>query len=120
MENPKLLKLQTKLKNFFTYFKDDGVLVVSEDKTTLPFLYAIVDKHSPESILLSISVDYPTSINVSEITIKSAQVSKTSLTHPFYISIQSGKTFIDDDAYRQWDLDSIDLNQLEAISEAIN
>lgn len=119
MEHPKLVKLQKHLNNFFTYFKDDNMLVISEDKSVLPFCYAIFDKKAANSILLSVAVDYPTSLNVAEIALKASTIHPTALTHVFYIST-NGTTYVDSDAYRQWDLDTIDMEQIQPVSAAIN
>ncbi len=122
MESPhtKLLNLQARLTNFFSYFKDDSVLVISEDKASLPFCYALIDDSHPRHILLSVAVDYPTSINVAEIALLSAKVGTTAITHSFYISTLSGKTYLDEEAHDQWELDGIDMEAIVPYSSAIN
>ncbi len=86
----------------------------------MPFLYAITVPEHPKHILISVAVDYPTSLNVSEIVISASQVAKVGLTEPFYISPQSGKTHMSQDAYEKWDIDSIDISALEPLSQAMN
>lgn len=119
MEHPKLLKIQALLPNYFSYFKSDNVLTLSEDKTSPPFAYLITNYEYPKEVLLSISVDYPTCINIADLVIKITKVSEIGLSEPFYIS-NSGMTHFNDDAYDQWSLDSIDLNSMEPISQQLN
>lgn len=120
MNHPKLAKLQKKLTNYFSYFKDHDILVVSEDKESLPFCYLIMTSDYPHTVLVSVAVDYPICNNVAEIVIHCSRAGNTSLTHPFYISPGTGTTFFDEAAFEQWDIDTIDLDKLTPLSQAIN
>jgi hypothetical protein len=120
MLNPHLKKAQAKLPNFFSYFKSDDVLIISEDKASLPFACLIFEQSIPDLLLLSICVDYPTSMNVAEIALVASKIYPTAITEPFYISPIDGKTYIDDEAYKKWDIDAIDLEKLPAASEQLN
>ena len=98
MNHPKLVKIQNKLNNYFSYFKDDDILVISDDKDSLPFCYIIIASDHPKNILVSIAIDYPISTNVAEIIIHCGRIGDVALTHPFYISPGTGTTFFDEAA----------------------
>jgi hypothetical protein len=118
--NTRLNKLKKSLPKHFCYFKDSNILVISEDKSILPFCFVIVDPEFPNHFLVSLAVDYPNSIQAAEIIVKASALSNIALTEPFYISVNSGKTYMDDEAYSQWDLDTIDLNSLAPLSPSVN
>lgn len=118
--NKKLLKLQKSLNKYFTYFKDENILVISEDKSSLPFLFVIVDPNYPTHLILSVAIDYPASTLVLDIAALCSKLGRIAVSHNFYISPYSGATHLDDDAYRQWDLDTIDLEKLESPSKELN
>lgn len=115
-----LMKLQTKLTNFFTYFKDENILVVSEDKSQPPFMLLIVEPSHPKHILISIAVDFPNSISAAAVATEVRGMAPTQITKPFYISKTDGYTYIDDEAFDRWELESIDLDQLDPENKHIH
>lgn len=120
MDNKYLRKIQKLLKNYFCYFKHPNILVVSEDKAVLPFAYLIIDENYPGKLLLSVAVDYPTSLNVAEIALISNNILPVMLSDVFYISSTNGNTYFNEDAYNRWDGETIDLNLLTPISNVQN
>lgn len=120
VENTHLLKVQKALKNFFTYFKEDNILVISEDKTTAPFAYIINDATHPTALLLSVSIDYPHSNNVAEIALASSSVRKTQLSDCFFISSVDGSTYFEEEAFERWELESLDLSKVEPLSKNLH
>ncbi len=117
MANAKLIKIKKLLKNYFCYFKHPNVLVISEDKSVLPFAYIIVDKSHPASLLLSLAINYPTTINVAEVILVAQTIFPISLADPFYIAASDGKTYLNEDAYDMWGKESVDLSSIMPLSE---
>lgn len=99
--NTYMLKAEKELKkkNLFCYFKNDDILVVSEDKATLPFIYILWDEiNYPKSFLLSIAVDCPRANTVAQICLTLNSISKVLITEDFYIA-KLGSTHWGDDAH---------------------
>lgn len=109
-------EIEKKLKNYFCYFKNDDILVISEDKSVLPFAYIINDYNYPDFLLLSLSIDYPNPIPVADITLIANKVKEVVLSEVFYISPSDGKTYFHDEAYERFELDNLPLEDLEPIS----
>jgi len=120
MENKYLLAIQAALPNYFSYFKEDNALILSEDKASMPFIYIICDDSYPDELLCSVAVDYPNPILVAEIALTASKVMKTTLSEPFYISPIDGQTYFDQEAYDKWDRDTLDLNDLAPITTSIH
>jgi hypothetical protein len=120
MQNKILTKIQKKLNKYFTYFKDDNILVISEEKSVLPFAYLIADERYPNAILISLAVDYPQSINVAEIICLTSTIYRITLTEPFYICTSDGKTYFDEEAYTKWELDTIPLDKIEPLNKNVH
>jgi hypothetical protein len=120
MENKHLLKIQKLLNNYFSYFKHDNILVISEDKAVLPFAYIIVDPGYKNTFLLSLAVDYPNSINVAQLILSVSKYYNLALSEPFFINPNDGITYFNDDAYKQWDLQSINLDKIEPASQELH
>ena len=114
MPHPTLLKIQAKLPNFFTYFRDDNILAISEDNMQLPICFLVLEK---KKVMIFLAVDYPNSIKVAHIVLASSSIVKSYITNTFYISMTNGATYLDDEAYDRWDLESINLNELEPESK---
>lgn len=119
MEHPKLKKISKVLNNFFSYFKDDNILVVAEDKSVLPFLYIISDNTASNALLLSIAVDYPNAVFVADVVLKCSPIAKLALSEAFYIDAE-GKTHFGPEAYVKWDLDNVEFTKVKPISEKIH
>lgn len=118
MRDEDLKKIANKLKSqFFSYFKDDAILAVSEDKAVLPFAFLI--KESKDILLLSFALDSHPSV-VANFTLLSNSVKPVFIAENFYIS-QSGSTYFGEEADKMFAIDNlIDLEGLTAISEVVN
>ncbi len=117
MPNEHLLKVQEQLPELYTYFQDDSILVISEDKEALPFMYLINDDNHKDALLMSIAVDYPTAINVGLIILAAVSVLKVIMIGPFYISQSNGKKYLNDDAQERWDMETLELNDINPLSK---
>lgn len=113
-----LKKIQKRIPKYFSYFKDDHILAISEDKMQLPFCFLIDDDRYPNKVLLSLAVDYPNSINVANLIVL-AKIPMM-LVQPFYISTTNGTTYIDDDAFHRWELEAINIEQLTPPTMSVN
>lgn len=119
MQNKILKKVSKSLASHFTYFKHDNILVVSEDKTQLPFAYIVYDNRYPNTLLLSLSLDYFNIHSVSDVVIATSQIYEVNSSESFYIS-KDGTTHFSEDAYYYFDLENNKLKDLTPISNAIN
>jgi hypothetical protein len=106
MENKDLLKLQKSIPHFFSYFKEENVLAISDNKDKLPFAFVINDDEYKFHLLLSIAIDYPNAEKAVELALYTNKIKPAAITESFYIS-QNGTTYTGDEAYKYW---SIDLN----------
>lgn len=113
----KLRAIKKDLKNFFCYFKDDSILAISEDKIQLPFAFLILDPAHPKELLLSLAVDYPTSVNAVSIALTAGKRGQVSLTQPFYISMTNGDTYLGTEALDRWDMESINMELVEPLNK---
>jgi hypothetical protein len=120
MENKHLKKIQKLLNNYFSYFKSDDVLVISEDKAEMPFAYIINDSRYKNTLLLCLAIDYANPIHVAEVSLKANKVLKLELSEAFYINPMNGVTYFDEDAYYQYNLQSLDLDTMVPYSNASN
>lgn len=120
MENKQLLKVQKLLKGYFTYFKHDDILVVSEDKAVLPFAYIINDINYKDTLLISLAVDYPNSLKVADVVLTISKLINVEISEPFFINPSDGVTYFNEDAYEQWDLQSINLDKIDPISQELH
>lgn len=121
MENKDLLKLQKKLKNFFSYFKDDNILAISEDKTTLPFALVIYDEENfPDYFLLSVATDYNNCDVAIEVALWANKIKRSVLSDPFFIS-QTGNTYTGDEALSQYNLEvELPLDKLKPLTNSLH
>jgi hypothetical protein len=118
MEHKDLKKVQKKLKQYFSYFKHDNILVISEDKTVLPFAYLIIDENNYRGyMLLSLAVDYPYSEKAVELALIANLVRPVALSEQFFIA-QSGTTYIGKDAHKQFQIETeLPLEDIEPLSD---
>lgn len=109
-ENKTLLKIARLLNNnFFTYFIDDTILSISEDKEVSPFAHLIIDDNFKGGVILALAVDYPDAIQAVEVALQARQISPVALGDPFYIA-KDGHTYFEEEAYEKFSLDDIDLS----------
>lgn len=119
-KNPELKKISQLIKDsFFCYFKDDNVLVVSEDKAVLPFAFLIKDSNYPDFLLLSLAVDFPFCEKAVSLALQCNNIRKVTLTEQFYIS-QDGVTYLGDDALKYHQLETVPLEKIETISNTLH
>lgn len=99
-------KKELKKKGLFCYFKNNNILVVSEDKATMPFLYVIWDDENyPKNFMLSLAVDYPKASTVAHVVILLNAFCKVLITEDFYIS-KLGSTHWGEDAHALYAYDT--------------
>lgn len=116
MENSYLKKLQKSLPYFFTYFKADNILMVSDSNLEAPFAF-VVSGSKDEPLLLSVSVDYPRNDHIVEVAITCAQIKNTVPAESFYFS-KTGATHVGDDAFKYHHMDvELPIELLEPVSE---
>lgn len=119
IENKWLRQAKTVLSGFYCYLKDDDILVVSEDKATLPHTFIMTDTVFPNTLLLSFAVDYPNASVAASIALHLTRVTKVALVENFYISKHNGTTFWGDDALKYYSFESqIALEEIEPESQA--
>lgn len=120
MEHPDLLKLQASIPHFFSYFKSDDILAISETKELLPFVFVINDSDYEHHLLMSLAVDYPHSDKAVEIALWCGKIRSTALTEAFYIA-KIGTTYTGDDAYKYYDIETqLPLEEFEPHSDLLN
>lgn len=120
MKLPILNKIKLALKDYFTYCKNESIIVVSLDKTELPFAYIIEDSSYPGCLLIAFAVNFPLANTAAEIALKINKIKDVLITEHFYIS-NSGSTFWGNEALERFHIDNvIDLETLEAASEELN
>ena len=113
MKNPILSDIQHDLKDLFTYFNDDNVLAISATKETLPFLFVITDN---DELFVSVAVDYQDTFVLARIMAVLSFYGHFEVTDPFYIG-KDGNTHMGDAAYERCDLDVIDLDDFDPVSD---
>lgn len=114
-----LKKVQKVLYNYYSYFKDDVVLVLSEDKSLLPFAYVLCDVAYPGFILVSFAVDYPFSSKAAQIVLDINKLLPTLIMEDFYIA-KNGTTFWGEEALKMYEIDSVvDLEEIEPVNEEL-
>jgi hypothetical protein len=121
MQHKHLVKAQKYLKHYFTYFKDDNILVVAEDKNSLPFAYVIIeDQNYPNIFLLSLDVSYLQMVKAINFTLLLNKIKEVKLVDGFFIA-QTGITYIGDDAekYRQLEFE-IPLQEIDPESDTLH
>lgn len=120
MKSNLIKKIQTALNNYFTYSKTGAIIVVSLDKTELPFAYIIEDFNYPNCLLVSFAVDFPICDIAAQLVLDINKIKKVLVSENFYIS-NTGITFWGDEAFERFNIDNfIDLESLEAVSEELN
>lgn len=106
MENKYLKNVQKNLKGFFCYFKAENVLVVSEDKSVMPFAYIIADElNYPDTLLLSVAVDFPFAEKVVHVALCANRIQKVALTDQFFIG-QNGVTYMGEEADKYYEIET--------------
>lgn len=119
-ENKHLLKIQKLLNNkYFTYFVDDNILSISEDKTLPPFVHFIMDDEYNNIVVAAFAVDFPDAIVSAEVVLLANKVIEVGLGNPFYIA-KNGNTYFDEEAYEMYSLDDIQLEDWDPKSDAIH
>ena len=115
--NPLLLKLQKLITHFFTYFKSDDILAISDTKDSPPFAFVIIDDEYKHHILLSLAVDYPYPDKAAEVALWCSKVKATALTDSFYVA-KNGITYVGNDAHKYYELDvDVPLEAIDPISK---
>lgn len=112
--NAFLLKSKKLLEqDYFVYQPDDNVLVISNDKTELPFMKIIWDENYPHNLLLSFATDFPLSSLASSLTLQLNNIKEVKLLEDYYIA-KNGNMYFGDEAakFYMWDtqisLDDVD------------
>lgn len=115
MPDNSLLK-SIKLPNYFTYFKENNILAISEDKSSLPFAFLIIEDEYKDLILLSISLTADPVLSA-DIALQASLFNEIMLIEAFYVSEVDGMTYFGNEATRQYNLENeIDLMQIESPS----
>lgn len=115
--NKRLAKIESALKDYFCYYKSDDILVVSEDKSTLPFAFFIQEISVPNTVVMALAVDYSDCFAVSQVSILAATATSVVLGEVFYISPKNGETHFGEEALNQFDLENFDITDVVPISE---
>lgn len=106
MQNKYLKRIAKTLKSYYFYFKHENILVVSEDKATLPFAFLISDEiRHPGKILLSLAVNYPFSEKAVALALGANAVKPIMIADNFFIG-QNGTTYIGEDASKYFELET--------------
>lgn len=118
MQNKYLRRVRKALPSYFCYFKADNILVLSEDKSVLPFAYLIHDPiANPNFLLLSLAVDYPHSERAVEVALIANTVLRVALTENFFVS-QTGNTYIGQEAFKHYEIEcELPLQDIEPSSK---
>lgn len=116
-------KLLSQVKKTFesTYIiacHENKVLEFSIDKKSLPFALVMYEDNFPNTILVSLSVDYHANDLLASFIIKLGYVGKIQLTEGFYLD-DAGVCFLGEEAYNEYHKDG-GLMNAKAISDAIN
>jgi hypothetical protein len=110
-EHKTLLKINKLLTNkYFSYFVDDNILSIAEDKTVAPFAHLIVDIDHKDIVILALAVDFPDSILAVEVALLASRVAEVALGDPFYIA-KNGHTYFEEEAYEMYANDGIALEE---------
>lgn len=115
-----LKQAQSLLPEFFTFFKNNNILVVSEDKASLPFALLVYENEHPNVLLVSLAIDYPDSVVVAHMILALSQKMNIALSDVFYISPSDGHTHFNEEAYDKWQLSQFDLGKIPALSEEVH
>ena len=121
-KHPHLKKVEAKLSSQYHFeFLDSNILTVSVDKGFSPFAHLVVDESQYPGIIMSLSVDFPESFIVADLTLSLMHVCPITLGEVFYRS-NGGDLYWDLDAHFQYDIESNSdlLEDLEPISNSIN
>lgn len=120
MQNKDLKKAIKLLNNYHCVFVHDDILTIADDDNTSPFAYIISDITHPGFLLLSLSIDYPICENAVTVALLTNTIKSVRIAEPFYIS-NDGITFWAEEAFEQFELEqTLELDNLEPISKAIN
>lgn len=118
MENSTLKKVVKTLDTFFCYFKHDDIIAISEEKDMAPFAYVLFDDSYPDNLLISLAVDYPIASTVAKLVLLVNKTSPLLVADNFYIN-QMGQTLWNEEADYAFELDMIDLDQCEPITDIL-
>ena len=121
MDNKYLKKIKSNLTGFFCYFKDKDILVISEDKSVMPFAYLISDEvNYPGKLLISFAIDFPFSEKAAYVALCANRVKPVVISEQFYIA-QNGTTYIGKDASKYFEIDvELPLDQLQPESSHLH
>lgn len=107
-------------KHNFCYLKEENVLAISEDKSTLPHAFVLTDESIPNTILLSFAIDYPRSSEAAAIALELRKITHVSLVEDFYIA-KNGITHWGDDAAKYYTFETqIDLATIDPENKNLN
>ncbi len=117
MKRSDIKKIKESLKNYFLFEKAPGIIVVSLDKSELPFAY-LVD--TEEGLLISFAVDFIACSIATNVALEVNKIKEVVLAENFYIS-NAGNTHWGEEAERLFNMDNlIDLENIQAASEELN
>lgn len=121
MENKYLKKVQKHLKGYFSYFKHNDILVISEDKSVMPFAYIMSDEvNYPGILLLSLAIDFPFSEKAVDLALKANRVLPVAISDKFFVS-QMGTTYIGDDADKYYEIETqLPLQEIDPASPNVH
>lgn len=105
MQNKHLKLVKSALSNYFSYFKSPNILVVSEDKSVLPFAYVIVEKAHPDHLLLSLAIDYPFPDRVVDLALIVNNIKTVALADGFFVA-QTGNTYLGEEAHHYYQIET--------------
>lgn len=117
MKRSNIKKIKESLKNYFLFEKAPGIIVVSLDKSELPFAY-LVD--GDNEVLISFAVDFMACNIAANVVLEVNKIKEVVLAENFYIS-NNGDTFWGNEAEKMFEIDNnVDLEDVQAISEELN
>lgn len=121
MDNAALKKIQKRLKKFFTYFKHNDILVVSEDKADLPFAYVIMDEEGyPGIALISYAVNFPYPVKVANFALEINGLMPVAIAESFFIA-QTGNTYWGEEAEKVFEMENlIPLEEIDPLSKDLH
>lgn len=116
MKNYLLKQVKKEITLFYSEFKSDNILSISEDKNLTPFIHVLSDENHVGCLVVSIAVDYPICEKAVDLVLLLNSIAPVIRAESFFVN-NKGEMSWGNDAYIQYELENIELQDLEPVSD---
>jgi len=110
-----LQEIKERLKEFYHIeIVEKSIAKISNDDETLPFAICVVEPSDPDTVLLSLTVEFEDATKIADFVITLIHIANVDIAEPFYINHSTGNTYWGQEAHYNFEINMhLDLDEFK-------